>query len=180
MNEGFGLHLWDVPLSVLLSEAYLKVGCSSAVNKTSNISLQEGFVSAWLSNVAYMFVKLTFFILYWNIFKPFRWLKIGIIGGVVVFIGFYFICTIISLVEDAPPPGRTWLENATKTQNDVSRKLSVPLGACAVVSDVYILLLPISGVLQLQLSSKKRFAIIMVFMTGVGYGTAFLLKFEDA
>ena len=137
-------------------------------------------MTAWLSNVAYIFVKLTFFILYWNIFKPFRWLKLGIIGGVVVFIGFYFICTMISVVEDAPPPGRTWFENATKTQNGASQRLSVPLGACAVVSDVYILLLPISGVLQLQLSSKKRFALIMVFMTGVGYGNAMLSIFEDA
>ena len=180
MNEGFGLHLWDVPLSVVLSEAYLKVRYSSADEKASNVSLQLGFVTAWLSNVAYIFVKLTFFILYWNIFKPFRWLKFGIIGGVVVFIGFYFICTIISIVGDAPPPGRTWFENATTIQNGASQKLSVPLGGCALVSDVYILLLPISGVLQLQLSSKKRFALIMVFMTGVGYGNAILPTFDDA
>ena len=137
-------------------------------------------MAAWLSNVAYIFVKLTFFILYWNIFKPFRWLKFGIIGGVVGFIGFYFITTIIFLVEDAPRPGQSWIESATTFQNRTSQRLSVPLGAWGVVSDIFILLLPISGVLRLQLSSKKRFALIMVFMTGLGYGNAILSMFDDA
>lgn len=180
MNESFGLHLCDIPLSVLLSEAYLKLRYSSADDETSNIPLHLGFVSAWLGQVAYMFVKLTFFILYRNIFKPFHWLKLGIIGGVVVFMGFYFICTIISVIDDAPQSGRTWFENVTRSQNRVSRRLSVPLGTCAVLSGVYILLLPISGVQQLQLSSRKRFAVIMVFMTGVGYGSAMLSTFDDA
>ena len=54
------------------------------------------------------------------------------------------------------------------------------LGVCGVVSDVFILLLPISGVLRLQLSSKKRFALILVFMTGLGYGNAILPIFDDA
>ena len=125
-------------------------------------------------------VMMTFFILYWNIFKPFRWLRLSIIGGVVVFIGFYFICTIISVVDGAPPPGRTWFEHATENSNDISLRLSVPLAVCAVMSDVYVLLLPISGVLRLQLSSKKRFALIMVFMTGVGYGHAVLSTFDGA
>ena len=83
------------------------------------------------------------------------------------------------MVREAPPPGHTWQEKAMLSQNDISQRLVVPLGAWGVVSDVFILLLPISGVLRLQLSPKKRCALIMVFMTGVGYVNALLLVFND-
>ena len=172
MNEGFGRHLWNVPLVVSLSEASLKVYSSFPSDKCSNILLQLGFISAWFSNVAYTFVKLTFFILYWIIFKPFRWMKFGIIGGAGIVIGFYFICIIISIIGDAPSPGHSWLANAMASHNTMSTRLSKPLAAWAIASDVFILLLPISGVLRLQLSPKRRFGLLMVFMTGLGYGDA--------
>lgn len=62
----------------------------------------------------------------------------------------------------------------------MSLRLSIPLAAWAIISDVFILLLPIPGVLRLQLSPKKRFGLLMVFMTGFGYGTAVLPIFDDA
>ena len=86
----------------------------------------------------------------------------------------------ISVVGDVPRPGQSWIESATESPDGASKRLSVPLGAWGVVSDVFILLLPISGVLRLQLSPKKRFALIMVFMTGLGYGNAISSIFDDA
>lgn len=157
-----------MPLIITLSDASLKVRRFVVNNNTSNISLQLVFISDWLINVAYTFVKLTYFILYWNIFKPFRWLKLGIIGGAVVIIGIYIACTIAKLIEGAPSPGHTWRETSFASHNSIGQRLSVPLAAWGVVSDVFILLLPISGVLRLQLSPKKRFALLMVFMTGIG------------
>lgn len=125
------------------------------------------YVSSWLCNVAYIFVKLTFFILYWNIFKPFQWLKIGIIGGGIVVIGVYAGCTLAILIQITPRPGQSWLEPSL-ISNDTKMPLSVPLAAWALVSDVYILVLPISGVLRLQLSPKKKLALSAVFMAGFG------------
>ena len=84
------------------------------------------------------------------------------------------------MVGDVPRPGQSWIESATESPDGASKRLSVPLGAWGVVSDVFILLLPISGVLRLQLSPKKRFALIMVFMTGLGYGNAISSIFDDA
>ncbi|KAL8754751.1 MAG: hypothetical protein Q9199_004122 [Rusavskia elegans] len=78
-NEGFGRHLWDIRLSVLISEDFLKLS----------------YVSSWLSNVANIFIKLTFFILYWSIFYPFRWLRYGILGGAAVVTGVYAAFIII-------------------------------------------------------------------------------------
>lgn len=126
--------------------------------------MQLNFVIDWLSNVAQIFVKLTFFILYWNIFKPFRWLKFSIIGGALVVIGVYITLTLIRVVEASPRAGQTWLE----TDRNACITLSIPSAAWTLVSDLFILLLPISGVLRLQLSPKKRVALLMVFMTGIG------------
>lgn len=148
VNEGIGQHIWNVPLVITLSDTFMKLN----------------FVIDWLSNVAQIFVKLTFFILYWNIFKPFRWLKFSIIGGALVVIGVYITLTLIRVVEASPRAGQTWLE----TDRNACITLSIPSAAWTLVSDLFILLLPISGVLRLQLSPKKRVALLMVFMTGIG------------
>ena len=113
-------------------------------------------------------MKLTLFILYWTIFKPFRWLKKGIIGGAVIVTGIYGSLALGSLISAAPRPGGTWQEASLASQERFSQKFSVPRAAFGLVSDVFILLLPISGVLRLQLSLKKKLALVMVFMTGTG------------
>lgn len=168
MNEGFGRHFWNVPLIITLSDAWFKVRRFFAINEKSNIPFQLDYLSNWFRNVACTFVKLTFFILYWNIFKPFRWLKFGIIAGAIVVVGVYIACTLAVLVEGAPPLGHAWLETSLASHNSIGLRLLVPLAAWAVVSDVFILLIPISGVLRLQLSQKKKFGLVLVFMTGIG------------
>ena len=107
-------------------------------------------------------------------------MRFCIIGGGVVIIGFYVICIIVAVIGDAPSPGHTWLGNVTGSHDSMGIRLAIPLAAWAIISDVFILLLPISGVLRLQLSPRKRFGLLMVFMTGVGYGTAISSIFDDA
>ncbi|CAD6593000.1 MAG: hypothetical protein ASARMPREDX12_006648 [Alectoria sarmentosa] len=152
VNEGFGRHYWNVPLIITLSDAFLKLG----------------FISDWFCNVAYIFVKITFFILYWNIFKPFRWLKFSIVGGAIVVSGVYIAFTLANLIGATPRAGQTWLESTGSWHYEIGVKISIPLAAWSLVSDVFILLLPISGVLRLQLSLKKRLVLLAVFMTGFG------------
>ena len=157
-----------MPLIITLSDAFLKVSRFSPTKDESDVSLQLGFLSDWLHNIAYIFVKLTFFILYWNIFKPFRYLKFGIIGGAAIVVSVYSAFTIASFVGAIPPPGRSWLETYETSRDSIGKRLSVPLAILALVSDVYILILPISGVLRLQLSRKRKFGLSMLFMAGMG------------
>ena len=133
-----------------------------------NLPFQIEFLSDWLCNVAYLFIKMTFFIIYWNIFKPSRWLRIGIIGGALTCSIVYIAFIIASLVGAAPKPGKTWFQTYTEPRVDIGVKLSIPLAAWALVSDIYIIVLPISGVLQLQLSWKRKLGLSMCFMAGIG------------
>ncbi|KAL8871899.1 MAG: hypothetical protein Q9174_002368 [Haloplaca sp. 1 TL-2023] len=151
-NEGFGRHLWNVPLSVFISEDFLKLA----------------YISSWLSNLSYNVVKLTLFILYWNIFHLFRWLKYGIVGGAIVVTGVHTAFVLYIIIEDSPRPGQSWLDKSIADPNSGAIRLAIPLSAWALVTDVYILLLPIMGVLRLQLSSGRRLGLLMVFMTGIG------------
>ncbi|KAL8942173.1 MAG: hypothetical protein Q9216_001820 [Gyalolechia sp. 2 TL-2023] len=133
----------------------------------------------WELNVATVFVKITFFILYWTIFRPFQWMKLGILGGGVIVTGVHAGLTLYILISASPRRGQTWLEKATEPQESAGLKLSVPLAAWTLATDLYIFLLPISGVLRLQLSRKKRFALLMVFTTGLGIYYRTLLEIED-
>ncbi|KAI4225605.1 MAG: hypothetical protein LQ349_007034, partial [Xanthoria aureola] len=95
-NVGYGRHAWDIPLSVLISEESLKLS----------------YLTVWLTTVANIFIKLTFFILYWSIFYPFRWLRYAILGGAAVVTGVYTGFLMYMLISDTPRPGQTWLEKA--------------------------------------------------------------------
>ena len=157
-----------MPLIITLSNAFLKVSRFCPNKDEPYIPLQLSFVSDWLCNVAYVFVKLTFFILYWNIFHPFRWLRFGIICGAAILVSVYGAFTIASLVGAIPPPGRSWLDNCETSRDSIGKRLSIPLAILALVSDVYIIILPISGVLRLQLSRKRKVGLSMLFMAGIG------------
>lgn len=157
-----------MPLITTLSNAFLKVSRFSPIKDEPYIPLQLSFVSDWLCNVAYVFVKLTFFIHYWNIFHPFRWLRFSIIGGAAIVVSVYGAFTTASLVGAIPSPGRSWLDSWETSRDSISKRLSIPLAILTLVSDIYIIILPISGVLRLQLSRKRKFGLSTLFMAGIG------------
>ena len=73
------------------------------------------------------------------------------------------------LINDTPRPGQTWLKKAQLLgYNSGALKSALALAVFTLVTDVYIFILPILGVLRLQLSRKKQFAVLTVFMTGLG------------
>lgn len=121
--------------------------------------------------MAKVFIKLTFFILYWSIFYPFRWLRYGILGGAAVVTGVSAAFIMYVLISDTPRSGQTWLEKAQSGKERGTTggvRLALTLAVWGLVTDIYILLLPISGVMRLQLSRKKRIALLTVFMSGIG------------
>ncbi|KAL8632349.1 hypothetical protein Q9189_001921 [Teloschistes chrysophthalmus] len=152
-NNGSGRHQWDVPLSIVLKES------------TYTVSV----IAAWLLSLTYIFVKSTFFILYWNIFKPFRWQKYGILGGAILVVIFYGGITLALIIGTSPRPGQLWRDAFYKWLNGEANRIEGQLlGTMGLITDLYILILPISGVLRLQLTPKKKFALVMTFMSGLG------------
>jgi hypothetical protein len=66
----------------------------------------------------------------------------------------------------APPPGQGWVESFAGARYLNTFKLCVPTATFSLVSDVYILILPLIAISHLRLSMAKRFGVAAMFSTG--------------
>jgi hypothetical protein len=77
---------------------------------------------------------------------------------------------IILFVLTTPKPGVSFLDNFTKflgKRTSPVIDLTLALGYFNIFSDVYILILPISGVISLNLPARRKIGVIFIFMTGL-------------
>ena len=116
--------------------------------------------------VVYLFLKNTFFIMYLYIFGPLRWLRICAYTGAAITTAFYISVSVASFIIITPRHGETWVEHLLSKEETRSKILPVPISSFGVVIDLVILILPIIAVAQLQLPTRRKIALIAVFMTG--------------
>ena len=127
---------------------------------------QTLWIENWLSTVTVGVAKCTFFLLYLKIFAPVKWLRVGIYAGLIVTVVVYIAFSIALLVYITPHRGQSWLQLYQDPRSFDVVKLSVPLSCISLGIDLYIFLFPIVGVVQLQLSNKRKLGVIAIFMTG--------------
>lgn len=116
-----------------------------------------------------IFTKMSFFLLYLQIFWPFKWLRYSIYLGATVAMLFYVASEIVLIYYMTPKRGETWLSKAGSAENYVALELSVPNAAVGLGIDVYLLVLPITAVTQLPLPIRRKIGVILIFMTGIAY-----------
>jgi hypothetical protein len=109
--------------------------------------------------------------MYLHIFKPLRWLRICIYVGGALAIAFHVAAAIMSMYFMTPRPGETWVSHFLGPLADKSRILLVPLTAVGLGVDIYLLILPIGAILQLQLPPRRKLGVILIFMTGLLFET---------
>ena len=86
--------------------------------------------------------------------------------GILTTFVFYTAITMAEGVLCIPRPGESWLETAfTRCRNDVF--VGFILGIFNVVSNFYILILPIPVIWQLQMPTRKKIGVCAIFMTGI-------------
>ena len=95
-----------------------------------------------------------------------KWLRYCSYAGLAVTSTFYLAVVIFTLVLTAPTPGQSWQQASQRPGHEAILKATVGIACVGLVLDVYILVLPIAGVRQLQLSRKRKIGVIMVFLTG--------------
>ncbi|KAL8785614.1 MAG: hypothetical protein Q9213_003268 [Squamulea squamosa] len=113
-----------------------------------------------------LMAKLSLLSLYYDVFGPNRGLRYAIYFGTVVITLFYAGMFIAFCVLAIPRPGQSLI--STILSKDVASliPISVGQGGFNVASDFYIFLLPIPGVLQLQMPTKKKIGVCAIFATG--------------
>lgn len=166
-----GVHEWDISIAEASSLNLLVVSINSEIcpYAASNNALksQPSLLISVLTPPTMLFLKDTFFIMYLQIFRPLRWVRICAYIGALFTTLFYISMTVAVSIFSIPGPGETLFSHQATPREHLSLAMSVPQSAVGLAIDLYILVLPIVAVTQLQLSAKRKFGVILLFMTGL-------------
>lgn len=111
--------------------------------------------------------KITFFLLYLQLFKPIKALRFCIYLGMIFTFGFYASATVMQFYFQTPRRGETFVSHQLRPlANKSLNLLLIPLSAVGVVIDFYILILPMVAISRLQLAKKRKIGLCLVFGTG--------------
>ncbi len=119
-----------------------------------------------------IFTKLTFFLVYLQLFHPFKWLRVCIYIGATLTTIFYVTVEVCWIVWITPRKGQTFASVAVSPAMFKSLLLSVPVAAVGLAIDLYLLVLPITAVMQLQLPTRRKVGVTLMFLTGLAYHSA--------
>lgn len=129
--------------------------------------LQFLLVYTLLYGPTMFFIKASVLLLYRKVFSPNRRMRFFVYTG----IGYLLITngttTILFGALCAPRNGESYLISYTSPQcvKNVDN-LSTAIAACNLIADIYLLVLPLPIIWKLQMSAKKKYALIGLFMTG--------------
>lgn len=94
-------------------------------------------------------------------------MRYAICSGAIACSAFYFVIEIVGIVFTTPSQGPGFLDAFLSPQSPRTKAISIVAAVFGVISDFYILCLPIPIVWNLRLTVKERLGIITVFMTGL-------------
>lgn len=139
----------------------------STAHLTNLIETQTIYLSAVLAAPNLLALKLTFFLLYLQIFYHNVKLRVCIYAGAFLTTIFYMAVGITQFVLGTPPREVTWQDYVFLPGPRRLNTLSIPLAAVGLGIDLYILILPIGGVLQLQMPTRRKIGICLIFVIGI-------------
>ncbi|KAL8939375.1 MAG: hypothetical protein Q9216_003388 [Gyalolechia sp. 2 TL-2023] len=146
----FGTHVWELTLGDLKNTPFLLVLLLE--------SLRGPFV--WL-------IKLSLFQLYLHLFGTLRWMNCVVWLGIVVTGLFYLSITVAKLAMCAPRGSQTYIMAVSTSNCSRAKVLGVITGVFNILSDLYLLIVPIPAILGLNIRTPKKMGTLAVFMTGM-------------
>lgn len=126
---------------------------------------QGSAIIVFLSPITLLFTKLTFFLLYLQVFWLLRWLRISVYIGATLTCLFYGAVSIAQIVLLTPRRGETWLEHSASAESLKAQVLSIYLAAIGLGIDIALLVMPIAAVVGLK--HKRKRGVLFVFFFGI-------------
>lgn len=115
------------------------------------------------------FIKLALFVLYLEVFGRLRWLRYLVFAGIIIN-GLFSIASMVAfIVMCGPKNGQSQFSYISALASPMctrSRSLVIILGVVNVISDLYLILIPLPAVWSLQLSFRKKIGLSAMFFTG--------------
>lgn len=132
---------------------------------------QSSLMNTVLYILAALSIKLSLFIFYHRLFKIdeiVRWL---IYGGITACGVFYSVCFVVILSIMIPSPNQpntntSWTLHYSRN-SDHNENVWLAVGIFGIISDIYLLMIPIRSVYQLQLPIKRKLGVIAIFLVGL-------------
>ncbi|KAI0118252.1 hypothetical protein GGR51DRAFT_498611 [Nemania sp. FL0031] len=146
-----GIHLWDAPLSHYIE--YQKGSLADSV----------------LIRITSTTIKAGFFVFYLRLFGTVTYVRYMVWVGMTVVISFCVVFVILDIIACAPSPGEhgNWV---APSLIDRCGRIAVPLITAAayinVITDFYILFIPLHQVSKLRVSTRRKIGIGFIFLTG--------------
>ena len=127
-----------------------------------------GISIAPLYSLTMLFVKIAIFLLYYRFFAIDRRTKVAIHIGMGVTSCFYPAMVIVGMVLLCfPKPKQSWASMNYRERCSREQALAEIYGVFGLVSDLYILILPLPVLRRLNMSSKKKIGVTATFLTGL-------------
>ncbi|MCJ1398262.1 hypothetical protein MMC11_001459 [Xylographa trunciseda] len=149
-QKGVGTHEWDLYIGALLDNNFLI----------------PGYVYVVLQSPTLLVAKLSFYLLFYQIFKPKVAIRWAIYIGAFVTTAFYTSTSIAQFYFQTPGPGQTWISKIDLDPNSPEATVGVATSSFGIISDFYLLFLPMVGIWQLQMITRHKIGIMLVFATG--------------
>ncbi|KAK3688824.1 hypothetical protein B0T22DRAFT_490423 [Podospora appendiculata] len=150
LHGPYGYHLYDLPVSEM-TELFLRLHLTGTVMYASGA----------------MLVKVSLLVLYLRIFHPVYVVNRAIYACIGLVSAFYLVTIIYDAVKCTPAPGSPGgYFLAALYCAPFALEISVAQGVFGLVSDVVILLIPMSLVLPMNLPRGKKIAVTCTFLTG--------------
>ncbi|KAI4283134.1 MAG: hypothetical protein L6R38_002398 [Xanthoria sp. 2 TBL-2021] len=146
----FGRHIWDLKMEDLTNAPFLMVLILEAI--------YGPFV--WI-------IKVSLFCLYRQIFAPKQYLLYLVWAGIIVTGVFYWSTLVAAVALCAPRGNETYIMAFATARCGETKGLAVVSGVFNVLSDLYLLVIPIPATLALHLPRRKKIALLFLFATGV-------------
>ncbi|KAJ2985612.1 hypothetical protein NUW58_g5436 [Xylaria curta] len=153
-----GPHQWNVPLSHF-NASFLERTLSSIV----------------LFSFSSLFVKAALLALYLRVFAPNTSARMMIWAGIITIVVFYIVsiilnirfCVPISMTTPVPDRDEWAKKLAASSCSQPVYNLNAAVGLFGVVSDLYVLLIPVSMVYKLKIPRNRKIGILGIFLTGL-------------
>lgn len=117
-----------------------------------------------------LFIKLSFYMLFFQIFKIKTFMRWNIYITAAITIVFYLVITIILFVLMTPKPGTSFFEALLKAfiaSTSPTINATFAMSYFNILSDLYIIILPISAVIRLNICRPRKIGVVIVFMTAL-------------
>jgi hypothetical protein len=113
------------------------------------------------------FAKLSLLLLLLRLFSPDRRTRLLVYFGIVCTFIYYMTTVTISVALCAPRHGENWPQALLSSRCAKAMVMTYVQGIFNIVSDFYILILPIPVVWKLQLPFRRKIGLCGVFMMGL-------------